>query len=175
MTRVLLFTITIVAFFAGIIFLLGYTTPKEYSGELTENFTERDIIVWKTITDVELNRSAKSDVKDLEIISGKDSFARWKELTNGGGFREYHISYRVEPTFLAIELVDSSSGLTGKWTYEIKSNAENGSSVVTIKEESVNTNIFNRGLQAIKGRDANLVKAMKTIRVGLFQNLLHSQ
>lgn len=174
MIRILLLTITVVAVLFGIIFLIGYTAPEENTGEKTEVFSERPIVIWKTLINIDLYDSVKSDVDSVEIIADEDNYARWREIIGKNKYREYHILNRTEPKFLVIELEKSSNGLTGKWTYELIENKETSGTTVIIKEESKITNIITRGIQTIQGRDVNLVKAMKSIRVGLFQNLLHS-
>lgn len=172
MLKILSLTVTVVLVLLFVVALIGYAAPAEYSGSLTERFEEKTNVVWKSIVSIEDIPENKRDVESVEILSNSRGLYTWKENLSGEGFRIYGMTERREPYRIVLELKESTNGLHGTWTYTLEDLGEAGTNL-TIAEESTLDKVFVRGLQTIQGRDINLIRAMKSVRVGLLQRLLH--
>jgi hypothetical protein len=160
----------IVLILGALLWLLGFTTQEEFQDNLIEKFEYQRIVVWDVLNNVQNFEINKKDVERVEIASNDRGYVSWTEYLDNGGFRKYRMVERRVLRYLSIELYDSSNGVTGTWVYELR-DIESGTEI-RITEDSVTDNTWTRGLQVISGRDVNLINAMKTIRVGLFQTLL---
>lgn len=170
MLRVFSGIIFFVASVGIVIWLLGFFQPREYSGDLKEFFVDRRQIVWQSLTNINLIPKTKRDIQSVEILEENFGLFTWRENTKKGGYRIYKIIEKKEPFKYTVELLESSVGLTGTWTYFLENSS--GGSIVTIQEESKNNNIWIRGIDVIRGRDVNLKYYMKVLRVALFRRLI---
>lgn len=170
MLKLLSLTIVVVGFLIALVMVLGYSEPLSYEGTLTENFDDNRDIVWNTLNNIESVPDKKPDVVSVEFLSNERGVVSWREELERGGFRVYKTLEKITPSRLVIELIESSNGVTGIWTYELKKNGT--STEVKISETSKTDNVWIRGINKIRGKDVYLLKEMKYIRVGLFQNLL---
>lgn len=167
---VIIFIVVVTSF----IFILGKTEPISFKGELAENFEERREVIWDTLVDQNRIPQVKKDVKKISILEDNRGLITWNEEIDGGGIRRYRTIEKRAPSKYVVELYDSSFGLTGTWTYFLQSNNEGRGTTVLIQEDSETTNTFLRGINKLRGRDVYIKKALKSIRVGLFRNLLNT-
>jgi len=170
MLKLLSLTLVVVGFLAFLVMILGYSEPISYEGTLTERFDDKREVVWTILNSIEEIQTRKPDVIAVNFLSTERGIVSWREDLENGGFRVYKTLEKTTPSRLVVELLESSYGVTGVWTYTL---VQSGTMAeVTITEKSKTDNVWVRGINKIKGRNIYLVKEMKYIRVGLFQNLL---
>lgn len=161
----------IVGFFAGLVFLLGYSEQEVFQGSITEVFDDDRETIWNLLITPTTIADRKNDVISIEILSNNRGLISWKEVLDNGGTRIYQMVERKSPNKLVVELSANSDPYIGRWTYLLTESSSKATQV-TITEESITTSPWLRGLNSIRGRDVYLLAEMKSIRVGLFQNLL---
>lgn len=170
MFRVISGILAFVSFVLIVLLLVGYFSPEEYEGELSEFFTDRRAIVWQSLVNVENMPNVKTDIELLEILENNRGLLTWRENLLRGGFRTYRIVEKKEPFKYEINLFDSTEGVTGSWIFFL-TQSSNGTTVKII-EDSKTTNVLLRGWHAILGRDVNLKYYMKVLRASLFRRLI---
>lgn len=153
-----------------VVMLVGYFTPIEYKGEMSEFFIDRRSVVWQALTNVQNIPNTKPDVKSVEILSNDRGLLTWKEQLDRGGFRNYRIVEKREPYKYVINLFENSRKIKGTWTFTISQT--NSGSIVKIEEVSENNNVWLRGCYTILGGDVLLQREMKILRVALFRRLI---
>lgn len=170
--KFLLFVGIVVALFVSLVFVLGQNEPIEYEGYATQFFPERRNILWDGITDINRVPYIKKDVKTVTILQNDRGLITWKEdLKMRKGTRTWKIIEKREPSKYVVELLDSSWGVTGTWTYILKE-GEDGGTNIQVVENSKTENVWLRGLNKIRGRDIYIIRAFKEMRVLLFRNLI---
>lgn len=170
MFRVLSGISAFVVFGFIVVLAVGYLAPVEYEGQISEFFIDRRAIIWQALVNVENIPKVKNDVERIEIISNDRGLIAWKEVLPMGKYRSYRTVEKKEPYKYTINMFESTSGLTGEWTFFI-SNSNNGT-IVKVMEKSKNESVWLRGWQTILGRDTNLKNEMKILRVSLFRRLI---
>lgn len=156
------------------IYILGATEPVAFKGEISEHFNDRRQVIWDTLVDPKRIPQVKSDVRTVIIQEDNRGLIIWDEELGGGKIRRYKTVEKREPSKYVIELYDSSYGLKGTWTYFLQSDKSGIGTVVLVQEESNTNNTFLRGVNKLRGRDVYIRDALKSIRVGLFKNLLNT-
>lgn len=173
MKKALLFFLIIIAVLAVTVWVLGKSEPVEYKGEIIEPFDDEREVVWQVLTDVRRIPYIKNDVDQVSILEDNRGLVTWDEKLKRGGFRKFKTVEKRLPTKYVIELYESSYGLTGTWTYYLQKDKEDKVQVL-VQEESRLENVWLRGLNKIRGRNVYLRDSLKSIRVGLFRNLIDS-
>lgn len=172
MFRIASLTISVIAVIACIILVVGYTSSPIYSDSISSNFDYRPEFMWQEITNVRDMERRKSDVESVEVLEQYGRFTAWKENLHNGGYRIYRTNEYILNKKWTIELVESTYGLTGTWTFELS--IDGSQTKVTISEESQLTDFKRRGLRTIFGRNRDLLIWMKYIRVGITETLLRT-
>lgn len=170
MLRILSLIVAVIVVSASIIFALGYSSNPKYSNSVTfySNYSVHP--TWQEIINIKEITNRKADVESIEVLEEFGILSAWQENLKNGGYRIYRMNKRIENRLLEIELTDSSYGLTGIWTFELRP-IENDTEV-TIYEESTLTDLKRRGYRTIIGREHDLLVWQKYIKVGLVQALL---
>ena len=170
MLRILSLIITVVAVIYVVILVVGYKTPQEYSNSMTFQLDYSVQMVWQELLKIEEIPNRKKDVESIEILEEFGKLYAWKEHTKSGGYRVYRMNKRDENKTFVVELIESSYGLTGVWTFDLEKN--NNYTTVTISETSTLTDIRRRGYRSFTGRDVDSIAWQKYIKTGLLQTLL---
>ncbi len=171
MLRILSLILTILILFGGAVVVAGYRTSPEYSDSVTFNVSYPVDMVWQKLVSIEEIPRRKNDVKSVTVLEQFGKLVAWKETLNNGGYRIYRMNERQDNKKLTLELTESSYGLTGIWTYEIRP-VENNDTQITLTEKSTLTNAKIRGYRVFLGRDHDMLVWIKYINVGLVQALL---
>jgi len=158
------------AIIVSIILIVGKIQSPEFEGQLEVEVPDRRNVVWGAVTDVTRIPYIKRDVEQVEILSNNRGLITWRENLKRGGTRTYVTLEKKEPFLYTIELINSTSGITGTWTYVMKT-TENGT-LITLHERSITKNVWIRGINKFRGRDNNLIVLIKSLRVALFRNLI---
>jgi len=170
MLRVLSLGLTVFAFLATVVWLVGYGASDNYRGELTANLEDNKERIWEELTNVQNYPSRKPDVERVEILENDRGLLTWKEYTKYGGFREFKALEQRKPELWIIELYDSSNKVTGAWKYTLVQDEK--ITKVTAYEVSENKNVWLRGLWTFSGRDIQMTRTFKWLRVALFDRLI---
>lgn len=170
MLRIFSLIISIAVCIGILILVLGYNAPTKYSGSLNFTLDIEANILWDELMFIESIAEKKKDVKTVEILQRFGKLVAWKEHLNNGGYRIYRMNEAEAGQRLVLELIDSSYGLTGIWSIDLKKN--DGETDVTISEESKLYNIRLRGTRVIFGRDHDLLIWAKYIRISATQSLI---
>lgn len=168
--KIVYLLISILALFYGIFFVLGYSTPEGYIGSVEVEVDSGINFVWQELINVSSIEKRKRDVKSVQIIDTSGQLIAWQENLKNGGYRIYKMTDFYPNQKLGIELVESSYGLTGNWTFELYD--QKNTTRVIIYERSILENIQMRGIRALFGRDYDLLVWLKYIKVGVIQTLL---
>ncbi len=170
MFRILSLVFAIVIFVGGLILIVGYTTLPSYNSSTTFEVGYSPELVWQELIKIQLIPSRKGDVVSVNVLEEYGKLIAWQENLRNGGYRIYRMNERQENSRLVLELTDSSYGLTGIWTFDLRSN--NNKTDVTITEQSVLGDLKLRGYRVLFGRDHDLLVWVKYIKVSLLQSLL---
>lgn len=171
MSRILSLTISIFVLIGITILILGYNTPEKYTGEIQVEASYSVGLVWQELLNIKEIPQRKTDVTSIEILEEFGKLSIWKENLNSGGYRIYRMNKRDdEQKILVLELIESSYGLTGIWTFNLKENSKD--TIVYISEDSTLTDIKRRGYRKITARDVDLRAWQNYIKAGLWQTLL---
>jgi hypothetical protein len=157
----------VIAFFAT-----GILAPEYYEGEKREVFPDTEIDVWKNLTSLESIKDRKPDVVRIEVIEETRDGIVWIEHLKNGNKRTLRLGEREIPVFFSVEILQSDNGYTGKFEYFLYQNSETQSTEILIKEKSYNDNVVLRAWHTILGRNVNLRREVKSLRVSFFQRLL---
>lgn len=169
MFKVLSLTIIVAAVLSGIVYIVGYQANPEFSGSETIKYDTEIEDVWNVITNVGWITTIKEKVDRVQLTNNEGT--SWAEIDRGGAIRYYSIVEKNKPKRYVVELTQSTSGLTGVWTYDLHE-LENKQTQLTLTEESVNRSTFGRGIETFRGRNVHIQQIFKSIRVGLFEQLL---
>ena len=172
MTKILSLVLTVVALCFGTLYIVGYTTPEEYSKEITFIADYSPQLTWRELINIKNIKDRKSDVESVEMLEEFGRLVAWKENLDSGGFRIYRMNNFSEFKSITFELTESTYGLTGYWNFILE--PEDNHTKVTIVENSTNTNTLLRGYRVIFNRDHELFVWQKYIKVGLVQTLLNT-
>jgi hypothetical protein len=170
MLKILSMTLIVVFFLYSVVYIFGYVAQEEYSGSITEHMDESPDVIWKIINDIPLYKFRKKDVENIEVTEKFRGLTAWREFYSPDEFRLMRTVERRDNQLLKVEILENPRGLTGTWTYILQQDSTGTN--VTVKEESVNTDTFRRGLDQLRGRDIHIKNELKWIRVAIFQLLL---
>lgn len=170
MTRFFYLLSTIAILVIGYILVAGYTAPSEYKNSIQFTLAYSPEIIWKEMLNIQKTPERKKDVASVEVLEEFGKLVAWQENLKNGGYRIYRMNKKEEGKNLVLELTDSSYGLTGIWSFELRT-SENRTTVI-ISEESQLNNMLKRGYRRIVGREYDLLVWQKYIKVGLAQALL---
>ena len=159
--------------FIGFIFFFalvtGYFVDEKFQNEetLILDYEPRNIV--GVLTETEYFEEGKNDVVSVDLLGKYLNLYAWIENLKSGGFRKYrHLV--ISDNKVAIELVESSYGVTGTWEFEIRK--DDSKSIVTIRENSNYESIIRRGFYFYLGMKKETNDWTKFIRVRLFKRLL---
>lgn len=169
MFKVLSLTVIVAIVLCGIVYIVGYQANPEFSGSETVIFDASIDDTWNVITNVQWITTIKEKVDRVQLTNNEGT--SWAEIDRGGAIRYYSIIEKNKPKRYLVELTESTSGLTGTWRYDLHE-LEDKQTQVTITEMSTNRSVFNRGIETFRGRDVHIQQAFKSIRVGIFEQLL---
>jgi hypothetical protein len=170
MSRVLSLLLSVLAAITLAVFGAGYATAPEYTDSLYVNLDYSPDMVWAELVNIEKSNIKKSDVTSVEVFDRYGRLLAWKENLKNGGYRIYRMNERIEGRKLVIELTESSYGLKGIWSFEIRPSL--GATALVITEDSRLDNIWDRGKRYYFGRNHDLLVWIKYIKVGLVEQLI---
>ncbi len=122
--------------------------------------------VWALLTDFEGIPERRPEVTTVEM-TGVNEFdlETWTEHAEMDSYLNFECIEKVPPSKLVVRMRESSFGMTGIWTYELKASGDN--TILTIKEESAVDRMMMRAMMSIAGRSSNLKEEFKTIKKAL--------
>lgn len=170
MLRVLSLALTVAAFLATVIWLVGYGAQEHYEGNLKTILEDNKGRIWEELTTVNQYALRKKDVERVEILENDRGLLTWKEYTKYGGYRTFKTLEQRKPDYWVIEMYESSNGFTGAWKYTL--DQQETKTIVTSYEISDNENVWLRGLWTFAGRDIYMTRTYKWLRVALFDRLI---
>lgn len=170
MLRIISLILAVVLFAGAVILISGYMAVPSYSNSITFEVPYSLELTWQELLDIKNVTKNKSDVASVDVLEEFGKLSVWQENLKDGGYRIYRMNKRDENKELVLELIDSSYGLKGIWTFDLKSS--DNRTEVTISEKSTLADIKIRGYRVIFGREADLLVWQKYIKVGLAQSLL---
>lgn len=173
-TKRIIYTLLVISFLVIAFFATGYLAPEQYEGERRDSFIDTQIDVWRNLTSLETITGRKPDVERVTVIEENRDGIIWIEHLRNGTQRTLRVAEREVPTYFVVERIQSDDGLTGRWEFYLSENKDTKMTEVLIKEKSTNTNLVLRSWHTIIGRNVNLKKEMKSLRVSLFQRLLNT-
>jgi hypothetical protein len=162
----------------AIILFIGFLVvaalaPESYSSTREELFIDRPEEVWENLTSVDVIPRRKREVQRVEIVYQDRGKISWREFLKNGEMRMLSIINRDHLRYVEIQQFQSSYGVTGTWTYTLEKIDDK--TLLTVTEDSLNTNMWLRGWYTIRGRDVLLKREIKSLRVSLFQRLLTTE
>lgn len=169
--KIIYTTLTIILLILAFI-ITGVLAPEEYTGEIKEQFPDTQIDVWRNLNSLETIPGRKPDVERVSVIEEDRDGALWVEYLKNGTQRTLRVAEREAPYYFVMERIQSDNGFTGRWEYSLSQNEETKKTEITIKETSRNTSLVLRAWHTILGRNINLRREVKSLRVSLFQRLL---
>jgi hypothetical protein len=167
MFRIFSLALTIFILIGGGIFAIGYFTNPEYQNSITVQVPYSLEFTWQELIKIKNLSDLKPDVASVIITEQYSNLIAWRENLKNGGYRIYRMNERKENKVLVLELIDSSYGLRGTWTFELAPLA--GDTQIKVSEKSTLNNIKTLGLRVIFGRDHDLLVWIKCIKVSLVQ------
>lgn len=170
MKRILSLTVVTILFITALFYFTGYLVSGYYYGENEFIVEYRKNEVWEILTDIEkLNRGRSRVTNIKDIVTYKNLYA-WTEELKYNGFRRYRQIERVEGEKLTIEMTESSTKMTGTWTFDIYESDQQ--TYVKITEKSHIDNNLLSGYLYYFGRDRETKEWEKFIKTRLFGLLL---
>lgn len=170
--RKIIYTLLVLIFLFFAFLITGILAPAEYRGSITEEFPDQQRDVWKNLTSIDAIPGRKPDVERIEVIEeGRENIV-WIEYLKNGDKRTLRVVERNIPSYFVIERIQSDDNFVGRWTYTLIPDSEDKKTQVTIEEYSYNSNIWLRAWHTVLGRNVNLRREIKSLRVSLFQRLL---
>ena len=169
--RIIYSILTVVLLFFAFL-ITGVLAPVEYFGKITEEFPDQQKEVWKNLTSLEAIPNRRPDVERVEVIEEDRDSIVWIEHLRNGHKRTLRVADRNAPHYLVVERIQSDDNFLVRWTYTLTPDAEDKKTEVTIEEYSYNDNVWLRAWHTILGRNINLKRELKSLRVSLFQRLL---
>ncbi len=142
---------------------VGHFANPDYTGAVEQKFNMHKSHVWNEIKDYTNLQQLRREIVKIEVLKS-DSLGplEWKEYTDMDGFIEFKRHQYKEEELYAVEMVKSSFGMTGVWTYELES--VGSQTLVRIKEKSSIDHAFVRSALVLAGRDSNLKQEMALIK-----------
>jgi len=170
MARKIIYTFLtlLVLFFAFV--MTGFLASDLHEGEVKDYFLDRRVDVWHNIVSVENIPLRRRDIEHIDILSDDIDGIVWREHLKNGDTRVLRVIERHIPERFVIERFKSSDGVTGTWEFTLKT--VGNKTEVTIKENSINRNLWLRAYYTIRGRNILLRRELKSLRVSLFQRLI---
>lgn len=135
--------------------LVGFVSPKKYSGHLEYTFDLPASSVWLGVNDIHGRVERRPEIERVEIVASDFSgVTEWKEFTRFNNELHFKVVDRTENEKLVIEMVDSTIGMTGTWTYELAKDPDGDEqkTLLVIKEESSINNLWLRSAMTLAGR-----------------------
>mgnify|MGYP000294462118 CR=1 FL=1 len=173
-TKRIIYTLLVISLLVIAFFATGYLAPENYEGERKDSFIDTQIDVWRNLTSLETITTRKPDVERVTVIEENRDGIVWIEHLENGTQRTLRVAEREIPAYFVVEIIQSDNGLTGRWEFHLSENKDTKMTDVLIKEKSTNTNLVLRAWHTIIGRNINLRKEIKSLRVSLFQRLLNT-
>lgn len=170
--RKIIYTLVTLLVLLVVFYLIGVLAPQAYQGEKKATFTDTSVDIWRNLTSLETIARRKPDVERVEQLSENYEAVVWREHLKNGGTRTYRVLEREAPNHFKVELFQSSDGITGTWTYDFLE-TENYT-IVEVREESLNQNVWKRAWHTILGRSILLRREIKSLRVSLFDRLIQT-
>lgn len=170
MARIFSLVLTVLIIIGGLILIMGYRSSPAYQHSITFTVGYSSETTWQELLNIKEAPQRKKDVKSVDILEEFGKLVAWQENLKNGGYRIYRMNKRDEGKTLVLELTESSYGLTGIWTFDIRKSGSD--TEVTISEESSLVDIKLRGYRSIMGREVDLLAWQKYLKVGLIQALL---
>lgn len=170
--RKIIYTLVTFIVLLVVFYLIGVLAPQAYEGEKKATFTDTSADIWKNLTTLETIQYRKPDVERVEQLSESYESVVWREYLRNGGTRTFKVLEREAPNHFKVERFQSSDGVTGTWTYDFLETDEY--TIVTIREESLNQNVWKRAWYTLMGRSILLRREVKSLRVSLFDRLLQT-
>lgn len=171
-TKKIIYTLLGISLAVIAFFVTGYLAPEEYVGEKLDSFPDTQEDMWRNLTSLEIIPDRKPDVKKVVVLEETREGAIWIEELKNGNQRTMRVADKEIPNYFVIERIQSDDGLTGRWEFYLNQNQQTKMTDVLIKEQSTNTSVVLRAWHTILGRNINLRKEMKSLRVSLFNRLL---
>lgn len=158
----------IILFFAYM--MIGFLANDYYEGQISELFIDRRVDVWKNLVAVEAIPLRKKDVVSVTILTDEIDQIVWKENLKNGKSRFMRVVEREKPERFVIEEFKSDNGITGVWEFTLIE--VDNKTKVTVREKSLNTNLWLKAYYTVIGRNILLRREIKSLRVSLFQRLI---
>ena len=145
-----------------IFFAIGYFAPVEYSGRTSKTITLSRSSLWQVANDVGSLPKRRSDITSFEVLrKDGDNVLRWREGYSLGRTAIFEVIERVPEEKLVIEMMQSSFGMRGTWTYEFS--GEEVFTTLAILEKSETQSIWHRAWKTILGRNSDIRSDLASI------------
>lgn len=170
----IIYTLLVISLLVIAFFATGYLASEQYEGERRDSFIDTQIDVWRNLTSLETITGRKPEVERVVVIEDNRDGIIWVEYLKNGTQRTLRVAEREVPNYFVVERIQSDDGLIGRWEFYLSENKDTKMTDVLIKEKSTNTDVVLRAWHTIIGRNINLRREMKSLRVSLFQRLLNT-
>jgi len=159
MKRVFVYLGIVLAFVIIGFYSIGFFSPVSFHGSLTRELSVPADRVWEFLHNPGARR--RPEITAIEILEKDATGPRtWKEKTDMGGYIVFKRTDEPDARIMRLEMVESSFGMSGTWTYEISGKEM---SRLTITEDSMIRNAAVRASMTLSGRDANLRREFEMI------------
>jgi len=144
------------------VFMTGYFSSPTYKGEIAKQINTSAKNVWNLLKSIDEIHKKRKEIVGVKIIGKSiDSRKHWRELTDMGGYIDFKVIEFTPLKKIQIQMLKSSFGMSGFWSYEIEEVEE--SIILTISEDSNNTDILARSMLTIFGRASIIKRELKLI------------
>ncbi|WP_070120321.1 hypothetical protein [Bacillus marinisedimentorum] len=149
-----------------IVIYTGSFIPPHFHIKYSENYSVSSEIIWNTLINMDRMAERSRFAKRVERI-GKNhlGFPIWREYSGFGVWSEFEIIGKIPSKKLTINLLDSSYGIKGKWSYEL--DEKDGKTTVTITENSEIHQFTVRLPLILTGRDFHTRKRFRILEKSL--------
>ncbi|MBL8021028.1 MAG: SRPBCC family protein [Leptospirales bacterium] len=167
MLRGVAYVVSVGLSFLILLLAAGLFTPADFQGRVSGQIDAPAEKIWLVLHDLESIRSRFPEVKRIEPLdSGSKTgpgLRTWKTVTDSGSVAVYEAQDHSNRR-MTIRMIESSSGFTGSWEYEISGNEM---TLLTITERSHTTSLYLRALSFFTGRDARLKREFRSLQYAM--------
>ncbi len=163
MTRLILTIVAITGALAAIFTIVGLLAPRSYDETMNVTVNATPQQVWDFLLDLEHFPQNRSHIESIEMLLSSDQdHPHWRAYMPLGGSMVFLVEEAQEPKHLAVRMRESTFGMTGTWTYDLRP-AGAGTDVM-IAESSRIDSLFARSLLTIMGRRATIRREAELLR-----------
>ena len=134
--KILLIAVGVIVLIALLPLIIGLFLPSEKSYTKTFTFNAPVDKVWNTVTDLKGQVKWRSDVKEIQIISGTKDGEVWVEQPMKGPSIKFRTKEKIENQLWVMEIIDNPT-FSGKWVGTFEALGDNRTKVVFTESPTI--------------------------------------